>query len=110
MTEAEIKKMTRKNLTADEFISLCASFLGTKQKRLLKGKVKLLKNGSFLGIYKNKKGKWYRLHLQNIFFKRFDMNYSAKAGKRYLGKEIIISNMRLPKGSVVGITPKRKKI
>lgn len=97
LTQAQIKKLPVKNLTADQFIKLASKIApGMPLSRM---KVLEVGHGGFLGVYGNKE-KFYKIHLKSIWIKPFDMKYSAHANTRS-GKEILISNFPLPDGPVI---------
>lgn len=101
-TQKEIAKMPMLNVSADRFLSMSRKInpdIPFNKKDILR-----LDNGAFLGIYKNKEDKWFRLHLKTIWIKHFNLSYrttKTKDGKERVGKELIISNMPLPRGPVV---------
>jgi len=103
ITEKEIKKMPRKNLSVDQFLTL-AKRIEPTAKLLSRKKIYSLEQGTFLGVHKSKKGKWYRLHLKKIWIRYYQLPYTitkTAGGKARVGREMIISNMPLPKGSIV---------
>jgi len=61
-------------------------------------------NGAFLGVYRNKKGKWYRMYLKKIWIKYYQLPYRTTKtadGKARVGREMLISSMPLPRGPVI---------
>ncbi len=98
-THEKIKKLPRKNMSIDEFINNAKRF-GVKISRAHMNKIE---DGTFLGVWKQKNGRFVRIHLQKIFFKTFNLQWSVtnKKGKKgRIGKELLISNMRLPRGDI----------
>lgn len=94
--------MARKNMTVDQFIKF-AKRIYPDIKLTIKN-FEFLENGEFLGIFKTKREKWYRIHLQKIFIKKYSLLYRTtrtKDKKAREGKELLISNMPLPKGPVI---------
>ena len=97
-----IKKMSRKNMSVDQFLVLAKRF--EPKAEFYRKQIYSLENGAFLGIHKDKKGKWHRLHLKKIWIKYFQVPYRTTKtanGKARIGLEMIISNMSLPRGSVI---------
>lgn len=95
-TPEQICKMPRRNIKAEDFIKLAE----IKDKRFIDS-VKSCYNGDFLAVWFNKKNsRWYRLHLKSMWFKPFTLKYSCHKDIRQ-GKELLISNLELPKGSVM---------
>jgi len=102
LSQREIKKMPIKNLSVDQFIAL-AKKVEPGIKLSLK-KIRSLKHGAFLGVHRSKKGKWYRMHLKKIWIKYYQLPYRTTKtinGKARIGREMLISNMPLPKGPVI---------
>gem|GEM_PF-2875242 len=101
-TEQEIKKMSRKNLSIDQFLALVARINGKQMfsREYISG----LDNGTFLGVHKDKDGRYYRMHLKKIWIKHYSLSYrttKTKSGKGRVGDEILISSFPLPKGAVI---------
>ena len=95
----EIAKLKRKNMSLDEFVAHAARF-GVKISR---SKMAKLDNGEFLGVWQKENGEYVRIHLQTIFFKRFYLQWqvtNSKGKKGRIGKELLISNIRLPRGTI----------
>lgn len=102
LTGKEIKKMPRKNLSVDEFLALAKNI--EPKVRFSRKQIYSLENGAFLGVHRDKKGKWYRLHLKKIWIKYYQLPYRTTKtanGKARIGKEMLISNMPLPRGPVL---------
>lgn len=95
-TQEEVEKMPRQNITAEQFIKRADI-----EQEWIKEEIRNLDNGTFLAVSYNKKSKKYsRLHLKSIWVKKFNLNYSCHKDIKK-GKELLISNLPLPKGDVV---------
>jgi len=97
MTLEEVAKMSRKNVSIEQFLKLSKRI--APNVKVDPEKIFELGNGAFLGIHRNEKGKFYRLHLQTIWIKKFKKSYSCHKNIKQ-GKEILISNFKLPDGPV----------
>jgi len=88
--------MKRKNLSIKEALELLAKFnLGVTEAHL-----RSIKNGTYLGVHQKEDGTRIRLYLQTVWIKKFTIKYSNHPDSRE-GKELLISNFKLPKGKVV---------
>lgn len=100
MTSEEIAKLPRKSMSIKQFIEHAGRF-GAK---IPEENISRLQNGEFLGVWINESGKAHRLHLKTIWIKPYTLSYrntKTKNGKAREGREILISNFKLPRGSVV---------
>jgi len=96
-TILNIAKMPKKNLSVDQFLTL-AKRVEPTAKLLSRKKIYSLEQGAFLGVHRDKKGKWHRLHLKKIWIKYFSKSYGTT---HKVGKEILIASFPLPRGSVI---------
>ena len=97
LTQKQIENMPRVIMSIDEFIKHTARF-GRKISRYNLSK---LKSGEFLGVWKKKSGRYVAIFLKKIFIMPYTLKYrttKTKDGKVREGKELLISNMRLPRG------------
>ena len=102
LTQKEIEKMPRKNLSVDQFIALAKKI--EPQIKLDRKKLYFLEQGEFLGVHRTKRGKWYRMHLKKIWIKYYQRPYrttKTKDGRARIGREMLISSMPLPPGPVI---------
>ena len=102
ISEKRIKKMTRENLSVDQFIKIARRL--SPDIKVFRNKIYSLGNGAFLGVRKSKRGKWYRMHLKTIWIMPYTCLYGTtktKNGKVRIGRELLISNRPLPKGETV---------
>jgi len=90
-----MEKINQKFINSKQAIRVCKKFgQEVTQEHILKN----FKNGDLLFRRKNTEtGKITDYFLNEIYFKYFDLNYHAKPGKHYIGKEMFISSFELPK-------------
>lgn len=101
-TQKQIEKMSRKNLSVDQFLTMAKRCY--PEVKLSRNKLFKLEAGTFLGIQKTKRGKWYRLFLKKIWITPIGLSYRTTDKVRE-GKEIIISPFPLPKNSFKDLKP-----
>lgn len=101
----EIEKMPRKDVSIDQFLEICARFDDPVVNGISREFVSKMDHGAFLGVYSLDKGKTFvRLHLKTIWIKPYTLSYrttKTKDGKARPGRELLISNMPLPKQKIV---------
>lgn len=95
----EFAKWRMRRMSVDEYIEFMKEKM--PEETFDREHIAKLPEGTCLGAYHNKEtGRKFRIVLQKVFIREFELQYSTTK-KRPKGKEILISNFRLPAGKIV---------